>query len=154
MSKVLTRPAEDTEQRVVGEYDHLLNLLAAARLRGELVQHSPIVEMPDAYGRPSGKWMVAMQLRKRSTDLVPVDEQVARRKVRRRRLSRGAKVAIIVGVVLLAAVGFAAIVVIQWLLQHLMLVLGTAVAVGAVWVALGRRGVCCPGLHCPGCSHH
>jgi hypothetical protein len=23
----------------------------------------------------------------------------------------------------------------------------------AVWLFLGRAGVCCPGLHCPGCKH-
>jgi hypothetical protein len=30
----------------------------------------------------------------------------------------------------------------------------TAIAVLIVWAVLGRAGVCCPGIHCPGCSHH
>jgi hypothetical protein len=30
---------------------------------------------------------------------------------------------------------------------------GAVVLLALLWLAAGRAGVCCPGLHCPGCRH-
>ncbi|WP_090795375.1 hypothetical protein [Asanoa ishikariensis] len=32
-------------------------------------------------------------------------------------------------------------------------VVGVLVLLSLLWLSLGRAGVCCPGLHCPGCKH-
>lgn len=45
---------------------------------------------------------------------------------------------------------------IAWLVDNWALILGiatTAVALALIVRALNGAGICCPGLHCPGCGH-
>lgn len=75
-----------------------------------------------------------------------------RRLVRRRRWlvaagAAAAAVVVVVGVVWLAVTVVAAVVAV------LPVIVGALVVLGLAWLALGRAGVCCPGLHCPGCKH-
>lgn len=60
----------------------------------------------------------------------------------------------LVGVIVAGA--YTAWAVVGWLVDNGALILGaltTAVVIGFVLRALTRAGVCCPGLHCPGCGH-
>lgn len=51
-----------------------------------------------------------------------------------------------------AAAGIAAMLAVQWLLAHLLLIAGVLIALAALLWLAGRAGVC-PGIHCPGCRH-
>jgi hypothetical protein len=139
-----------------GVYDHAVTGTAgqlAALLRhhtsaGTLVAATAPRRLPD------GRCSIILRLR---------TNPAARRRVTRPatpvRTRRTGRIAALVLAIAGAAAGL--LTAIAWLLGQLVAFLtahaaalaGVAIALVAIIAALGRAGVC-PGIHCPGCTHH
>lgn len=128
--------------------------LGLARARGQLVSVQPLHATVRGVA-------VRVVLRERPLEAAP-------RRVRRGLKRRGWEYRAACGVVLATAFGIFVWLLVKaacwawarftaWLAAHAAEVIGAAVMVligaGLVLYGLGKIGVCCPGLHCPGCRH-
>jgi hypothetical protein len=136
-------PFLHTDRTVVGNPVEVTNALTTLTATGRVVGTTRPRRMPGNDPRV----YVIVRLLDRPASLGPV-----------RRRNRLAVVAAVVGTVLLtlAGLGYLAFVLLQAVVAALPAILGVlALAAGLLllWYRLGRAGVCCPGLHCPGCRH-
>ncbi len=136
-------PAYD--RLIVGTPTEVAAVLRTAQRRGVLVA----VTAP----RSAADGRVVVKARMTATARVPAIDAVPPVSARRSRsIARCAGVAAAAGGALVAAAGVAYAVV--WLVAVAWPLLLAAVVVCFVLRRVQvRTGVCCPGLHCPGCSH-
>jgi len=83
---------------------------------------------------------------------VPAQRPVRARTVRHRVQVRPAYVVLILAALAaLAALAWAVALLVQWVMAHLLLLVGALVVLGVLLILIGRSGRC-PGLHCKGCG--
>jgi type IV secretory pathway TrbD component len=139
-------PARYVDRDVVGTPDQVANVLRNAASRGRLVAATAPV------GVPGDPYRVRLRVRFRAPSPGPTARRApVRRSVRRRLLASGAVVTAASGVL-------AGAVYLVWLAVQALIAAGPVLLIALtvallIWLALRRVGVCCPGLHCPGCRH-
>jgi len=148
---------------VVGSPDHVANVLRSTMDSGRLVAATAPVPVPNAPDVVA----VRMRLRAptpsgatRSGQLKPTPARLVTaytltsttpRRWRRRAAVIAALTALAAG--LLAGVAYLVWLAMQALIAALPVLVAAALVLAVLWSVLGRAGVCCPGLHCPGCRH-
>lgn len=145
------------EERYIGDREHLGNLMRRLADSGELVAMTePEHVIHPVTGAPA--LLVIAQVRDPLPAKTgePAKDSAAswKQQMRAWLVRHRVPVAITVAAMLaLAAIGYALILLTQFVLSHLALIIGALFATLALWFLLGRAGVC-PGLHCPGCRHN
>lgn len=135
-------PHQVLDRRATGTPAELAAAVATLRDSGRLVAVSPPQPMPGddrrvfAYVRylaPSTPATVAVARRRRWPSVVAITGTAA---------------------AALAAAGWAVIQLVHAAAAAAPTIAGFLLVVAVIaWLLLGRAGVCCPGLHCPGCRH-
>lgn len=141
-----TTPVRYVDRDVIGAPEQVANVLRNAASRGRLVAATAPVPAPED---PTRVWV---RVRFRAPSPGPtVRRAPVKRSVRRRLLVVGAVVTAASGV--LAGVAYLVWLAVQRLIAAGPFLLVASTVVLLIWLALRRVGVCCPGLHCPGCRH-
>jgi hypothetical protein len=139
-------PVRYVDRDVIGVPEHVANVLRSAASRGRLVAATAPIPAPEDSTR------VWVRVRFRAPSPGPTGLRApVRRRVRRRLLVVGAVVTAASGV--LAGVAYLVWLAVQRLIAAGPFLLIALTVVLLIWLALRRVGVCCPGLHCPGCRH-
>ncbi|GAA1879183.1 hypothetical protein [Asanoa iriomotensis] len=135
------------DRRISGTPAEVAATVATLRTSARLIAMSLPRQVADD---PARVWVRVRILAPRPRTAVHATPRPVRRVVRRRW-----PVAVGVTAAGAAATGavWAVVTFLAALAAHWPAVVGVLVLLSLLWLSLGRAGVCCPGLHCPGCKH-
>lgn len=126
------------DQPLVGTPAQVANVLATARRQGRLIGATE----PRPFAPGDDRVILTLRL------VNPPEDDGQRR---RRAVTIGTVVALVLAI--LIGLGWLVYTLIQAAIAMGSLLIGSAVLIVIAWIMLSRVGVCCPGLHCPGCRH-
>jgi len=139
-----TMGARYIDRDVIGLPEQVVNALDNAARRGHLVSVTAPRPAPDAPGKV---WV-------RARFLAPNPGPTASpARVRLNRRRAAVATGVVAGTAVLAGLAYLVWLAVQALLAVWPVVAGALLVLFLLWLAAGRAGVCCAGLHCPGCKH-
>jgi hypothetical protein len=130
------------DRRIIGTPAEVAATVAAVRDSGRLVAMSVPRQMPGADPRV---W-VHVRFIDRPRTARTAHARPARRWPTVTAVAVPATTAVVVA-------GYLAVQLVRALIALLPTLAGGLVVLAVIWLLLGRAGVCCPGIHCPGCKH-